>query len=221
VRRPQALRAWLAAYAAATATTASYNRIMEAATPGQSDKPSRSTATVYRDVLAQLWLLDPVDAWAPTRNRIERLSQSPKHFLADPGLAARILGVGPGALLGGGRQDTAPNLREGTLLGALFEHLAALSLRVYAEAAGARLGHLRTRGGDHEVDFIVEAEDGRVVAFEVKLAHTATTQDVRHLDWLVGQTGDNLADRCVLTTGRHAYRRPDGVAVIPLALLGP
>jgi predicted AAA+ superfamily ATPase len=55
------------------------------------------------------------------------------------------------------------------MLGALFEHLTALSVRVYAGAAGARVRHLRTKNGDHEVDLIVERRDSRVVALEVKL----------------------------------------------------
>jgi hypothetical protein len=44
---------------------------------------------------------------------------------------------------------------------------------------------------------------------------------VRHLDWLRDQLGDRVVERVVVNTGPYAYRRPDGVAVIPLALLGP
>jgi len=51
VRRPDALRGWLAAYAAATATTASYNSILDAATPRESDKPTKTTVIAYRDDL--------------------------------------------------------------------------------------------------------------------------------------------------------------------------
>lgn len=83
IRRPQTLRAWLAAYAAATATTASYNAILTAATPGESDKPAKTTTIAYRDVLAQLWLLDPVPAWLPGAGGLGRLGQAPKHHLAD------------------------------------------------------------------------------------------------------------------------------------------
>ncbi len=46
-------------------------------------------------------------------------------------------------------------------------------------------------------------------------------RDVRHLNWLHAQIGDRLVDRVVITTGDHAYRRADGVAVVPLALTGP
>jgi len=46
-------------------------------------------------------------------------------------------------------------------------------------------------------------------------------RDVRHLGWLRDELGDRLADRVVITTGEFAYRRDDGVAVVPLALVGP
>ncbi|HEX2743957.1 MAG TPA: hypothetical protein VHN16_06075 [Streptosporangiaceae bacterium] len=65
VRRPATLRAWLTAYAAATATTASYNAILNAATPGDGEKPAKSTTIAYRDVLSQIWLLDPLPGWLP------------------------------------------------------------------------------------------------------------------------------------------------------------
>lgn len=108
-----------------------------------------------------------------------------------------------------------------TWLGALYESLVAQSVRVYATATSARVGHLRTKDTDREIDLIVEGEDRRVVAIEVKLSESVSDKDVRHLNWLHDQIGDRLADRVLVTTGEHAYRRPDGVAVVPLALLGP
>src|SRR5665811_2337468 len=93
VRRAATLSAWLAAYAAATSTTAAYSTILNAATPGEPDKPAKSTVIAYRDVLTQLWLLDPVPGWTPSRSPFTRLQQAPKHHLADPALAARLLGA--------------------------------------------------------------------------------------------------------------------------------
>jgi len=218
IRNERALRRWLAAYAAASSTTASYEAIRDAASAGQNDKPAKSTTGPYRATLEQLWMIDEVPAWTPSRNRLRRLGASPVHQLADPALAARILGVDGEALLD--NKPTGPPVpRDGTLLGALFESLVTLSARTYAQANEARVSHLRTRGGEHEVDLIIERGDGRVVALEVKLAATVGEEDTRHLRWLANTIGDDLLDAAIITTGTEAYRRSDGIAVIPAALL--
>jgi len=219
VRKPESMLAWLRAYAAATATTASYTRILDAATPGQADKPSRSTSVAYRDVLAQLWLLDPIPAWAPRGHPLTRLGQAPKHHLADPALAARLLGLNESALLDGDGQPIGP--QAGTMLGHLFESLVALCVRVPAQAAAATVGHLRTRNGDHEIDLILTRDDGRVLAIETKLSTTVEDRDTTHLHWLAGQLDRGLLDAVIINTGPHAYRRADSIAVIPLGLLAP
>ncbi len=95
------------------------------------------------------------------------------------------------------------------------------SVRVYAEAAEARVGHLRTTNTDQEIDLIVEARDGSVVAIEIKLARAVSDSDVEHLNWLHAQLGDRVVERMIVNTGPFAYRRRDGVAVVPFALLGP
>ena len=210
LRSPTALLRWMRAYAAASSTTATYETIRDAATSGSGEKPARTATLPYRDVLERLWILDPVPAWSPTGTRIRRLTLPPKHQLADPALAARLLGADQGALL-----------RDGTRLGPLFESLVTLSLRVYAQAAEAEVLHLRTGGGEHEVDLIVQRADGTVLAIEVKLARDVGETDLRHLKWLAGRIGDDLLDTLVVTTGPEAYRRPDGIAVVPAALLGP
>jgi predicted AAA+ superfamily ATPase len=219
VRRPATLRRWMQAYAAATATSTSYEKIRDAATSGRGDKPTRATTQPYRDVLERLWILDPVPAWLPTHNRLKRLSLPPKHHLADPALAARLLDLDAASLLQA-RPAGPPIPRDGTLLGALFESLVVLCVRVYAQAAEAQVAHLRTWSGDREIDLIVERGQ-RVLALEVKLGQVPEDRDVRHLHWLKKELGDDLVDAVVLTTGQAAYRRPDGIAVIPAALLGP
>lgn len=220
VRRPATLMRWMNAYAAATASTASLETIRDAATGGEGQKPAKTTTQPYREILERLFIVDPLPAWAPTRNRISRLAMPPKHHLADPALAASLLGVGAGALLSA-EPAGPPSLRDGSLLSALFESLVTLSARVYAQAARARVHHLRTRNGDHEVDLIVERRDGRILAIEVKLAAMPDDHDLRHLHWLAHQIGSDLLDAIVITTGPYAYRRPDGIAVVPAALLGP
>ena len=148
VRRPATLLAWLRAYAAAVGTVTSYEKIRDAATAGHGDTPAKTTTLPYLDVLTDLRILDPVAAWSPTTNRLQRLTQGPKHHLADPALVAQLLGLDATALVAGA-EGAVRVARQGTLLGGLFESLVTLSVRVFAQAAEARVHHLRTRAGRH------------------------------------------------------------------------
>ena len=220
VRKPATLRRWLAAYAAATSTTTSFEKIRLAAEGEKGAGPTTVTVLGYREVLERLWLLDPVPGWTPSNNSLARLTQAPKHHLADPALAARLMGIDEDALMHG--KTPGPQApRDGVLCGRLFESLVTLSARTYAQAAEASLHHLRTREGRHEVDLIVLREDQRVLAMEVKLSSTVTDDDVQHLHWLREQIKDDLLDSVIITTGSAAFRRTDGIAVVPAALLGP
>lgn len=212
VRRPETLRRWLAAYAAASSSTTAYSRLLDATTGGDGGQPAKTTTIAYRDHLSQLWLLDPVPGWTPANNPIRRLQQAPKHQLADPALAVRLLDLSAATLLGTAGAHMA---------GPLFESLVTLGVRVMAQAAEASVSHLRLTGGDREVDLIVQRVDGEVLGIEVKLAPEVTDSDVRHLKWLAEQIPGRVVDLVVVTTGKTAYRRSDGVAVVPLALLGP
>jgi len=220
VRKPEALLGWMRGYALATGSTSSYNAILDAATTGESDKPAKSTALAYRDTLASLWMLDPVPAWRPVANGPGvPLASSPKHFLADPALATRLLDVDDVTLVAGSRLDPL-GPQAGPLLGRLFEALVALNLQTYAQACDARLSHLRTANGQHEVDFLVTRRD-RVVAIEVKLARSVDGRDVRHLNWLESVLPAYRVTKVCVTTGPWAFTRDDGVHVVPAALLGP
>ena len=107
------------------------------------------------------------------------------------------------------------------MLGHLFESLTTLCVRVPAQAAEATVGHLRTRNGDHEVDLVVVRDDGKVLAIEVKLSATVEDRDTTHLHWLASHLGGTLLDFIIINTGPNAYRRPDGIGVVPLGLIGP
>lgn len=89
------------------------------------------------------------------------------------------------------------------------------------QAIDGRVYHLRTKGGRQEIGLIVELDNRKVLPIEVKLKEVVDDHDVRHLHWLEDRIGDRVVDKVVVTTGKHAYRRQDGVAVVPLALLGP
>ena len=223
VRKQAALRRWLSAYAAATSTTVSYEKLRAAATSNEGQKPSKPTAIAYTDTLRGMWLMDPLEAWIPLTSQFRRLAHAPKHHLADPALAASFLEASA-TTLQAGEQFGPEVLRDERLAGRLFESLVALNLRIYAQVANASVLHFRTWSGDHGVDFIVQQRGSSgVVAIDVKFKETAEEEDFRHLQWLKDKLGDELIDAVLVTTGEYAYRRmdSDNIAVVPAALLGP
>lgn len=208
-RNPHQLVRWLEAYAAATATTTAYSKLLVAATSGDGTRPTKATSLAYREHLTRIWVLDSIRGWSPSNSPLKRLATSPKHFLADPALVTTLLGI-----------DIDNLLAPGGMMGQLFEALVALTVQVLAQACDARVFHLRTESGIHEVDLIIERPDRRILAVEVKTAAVATDEHAKHLNWLMQQWPERVIDRVIINTGQRAYRRPDGVAVVPLALVG-
>jgi predicted AAA+ superfamily ATPase len=219
VRHPEALLDWLRAYGAATATTASYASIASAATLGEQNVPSKKTTTAYRELLQRIFVLDPIPAWIPSFSHLKRLAQAPKHHLVDPALAARLMGIGVDGLIQG--EGSERFRRDGSFLGALFESLVVQTVRVLTQIGEGSVFHMRDLNGEHEVDMIVQRPDLRFLAIEAKLSTTVRPIDVQSLNWLEAMMPERIVDKVLINTGEQAYRRPDGVAVIPLALLGP
>ncbi|MDR2895342.1 MAG: DUF4143 domain-containing protein [Propionibacteriaceae bacterium] len=220
VRRPATLRNWMRSYAAATSTIASYTDILDNACPNDTDKPAKATTLAWREALGRMWLLDPLPAWGDPAHHLGRLASGQKHHLADPALAAHLLGVTAKTLLTSTNPTSFAIPVAGTLFGALFESLVTQSILVYASIIGIAVSHLRTRNGDHEIDLIASRDDGRIVAIEVKSSADIDRRDTRHLVWLRERMGEDVLDTVIVNTGPAAYRRDDGVAVVPASLLG-
>jgi uncharacterized protein len=182
--------------------------------------PAKTTVLRYRDALERIFIYDPVPAWKPGGTALSRLGDAPKIHLVDPGLSAHLLGVDQDVLLEGASTplvDAVPAVRDGGLFGALFESLVAQSMRTYAQAQPRRVehAHMRTHGGDREVDGLLIRTDQRCIAYKVN------DDDVRQLRWLKARLGDQLLDAIVIHTGPAAYRRDDGIGVVPAAMLVP
>lgn len=218
IRKPASLRSWITSYAAATATTASWETIRDAANSGSSEPPAKSTVIPYRDALTRLRILDELPAWTTSQNQLVKASLSGKHFLADPAIALRLMNYDADTIQAstnfGKTQYGAP------LIGRMFEALAVQSVQSYAQASFAKVSHFREMNGRHEIDMIIEKDDGRVMAVEVKLSTTPEQSDSKHLKWLKSEIGEQVIDLVVIYAGKFAYRN-DGIAYVPLALLGP
>jgi predicted AAA+ superfamily ATPase len=174
-----------------------------------------ATVLAYLRALERLMVVEPLPAWAPILRSRARVRSRAKHHLVDPALAAALMGAGPAEL----RRDLKT-------FGLLFESLAVRDLRVYAGAARAKVYHYRDNTG-LEVNCVVDGGYGRWAAFEVKLSGAAAVVDVAAAKLAAfaakvdTQTTGPPSVTGVITAEGRAYTRPDGVAVIPLAALGP
>lgn len=213
-RKRQAARALLAAFARSCGHTTPLTELHRLC--GRR-MVSRDTATTWRDAWIRAMVLDPLPAWRPERGPA-RLTTSPRHFLADPALAARVCGIGPTLA-----STTSPGLTPvaGTWASALFLGLAALSVRVYAAAHSWPVAHVRTKRSSRDIPFIVDVGSGAIVPIAVTTSPVPSDRDVADLAWLAASPGVDVVDSVILTPGSRAWRREDGVLVLPLALLGP
>lgn len=211
-RDPRRFLSFLRGYAGLVAqpATAAAIRRRIGELSGASAPPAPDTVNVLHDFATRLFLVEDQPAWAPSVRSKTSLVQMPKRHLADPALAAALLGVAPGYLL----QDLET-------FGMLFESLVVHDLRIYAQHLRARgVFHLRDMKGREEIDAVVELRDGRWVGVEVKLSHHAVDHAASHLCSVAEKIVPEAAALIVVVPTGPAFKRPDGVWVVPLGALG-
>lgn len=180
---------------------------------GPEGPVARATVDGYLNSLSRLRLTENAPAWAPHMRSATPLQSSPTRYFVDPSLAVAALGQGPSQLL-----------RDLNATGFLFENLVVRDVRIYAQELGGEVHHWRDQN-QNEVDIVVTLPDGRWGAFEVKI--NPDDADKAAASLLVfaekvdqGKAGPPAALGVITATG-FAYRRPDGVTVLPIGTLGP
>lgn len=169
---------------------------------------SRATAEKHLRLLEDLFLAVRLPAWGTSLR--SRVSVKPKVHIVDSGLAARLLRLSPEKLTGSDPTSL-------TDFGHLLETFVVGELRKQASWSDtpANLGHWRTSDGA-EVDVVVEFDDGKVVAFEVKASERARGKDFRGLAQLRDLLGNRFIGGFILTTGARSYNYDDKLHVMPI-----
>lgn len=202
LRNVSKLRRYVRAYAAVVGTTADHASIHHAA------GVAKATGETYHDLLERLGLIEELPGWSS--RGLKRLTRRPKRHLVDPALAAAD------------HHQTAPVLSERrSRLGELFESVVVCQIAAMADALGLgwRFGHLRSAGGDHEVDLVADLPDGGVIAFEGKLSSAVDAGDARHLAALRDRLGEDFRAGIVIHPGTTGFRLDDRIAAAPLGIL--
>ena len=211
-RDPARVERLLRSLARNTASEAA-DTVLAADVDGDEPPLHRSTVADYVDALSQLMIVEDLPAWAAQLRSKSILRKSPKRHLADPSLAAAALRLSPQQLL-----------HDLQTMGLLFESLVIRDLRVFTQAVGGRVSHYRDNNG-LEVDVIIETDDGRWAAVEIKLgagmADAAAASLLRFADIVDTDRLGPPAGLIVITGNGYGYRRPDGVSVVPIGALGP
>jgi len=193
-----------------TATEASFKSIGDDVA-GPGGPVEYHTVAEYIRALARIFIVEDLPAWSPAmRSSIVLRSSATRHFV-DPSLAAASLGASPDRLLG-----------DPETLGLLFESLVIRDLRIYGQAIGAAVSHYREAKGT-EADAILHTRDGRWAAVEVKLGQRDVDKGAAGLLRVASHVDTDRhgepAFLAVVTGWGYAYRRADGVFVIPIGAL--
>ncbi len=175
---------------------------------------SAPTLRTYLNAFRRLFVLEDVAAWAPTlRSKTPLRSASVLH-LCDPSLACAAMETSPDGLLS-----------DMNTFGYLFESLCVRDLRVYMRRLGGGIFHYRDKTG-LEVDAILRLKNSTWAGVEIKLGgqkniEEAATNLLKLTQKVDTQKSGSPKFLMVLTGGKYAYTRPDGVHVVPLGCLAP
>lgn len=169
------------------------------------------TAENYTKLLEAVFLVHRLPAWGTTLRA--RAATLPKIHIVDSGVAARVLGLTAErlALLQPATLTEFGHLLETFVVGEILKQTSWLDEKLTA-------GHWRTHDGD-EVDLVLERDDGRIVAFEIKAGTRITGGDLSGMRKLRESLGDSFIGGVGLYTGERAYTYEDRVHVMPIARL--
>jgi len=181
---------------------------LNVATLARSAGLAEVTAREYLALLEVIYVHHLVPNWAPSF--VAKAKRRPKIHAVDTGLACDAMGAGVDALARPGA-DAAGPLLETFVVNELSKQLGWNSTR-------AELRHFRDRDG-REIDVILQARDGRVVAIEVKAARDVDEYDIRWLTWLRDRLGDRFARGVVLHLGDRPTPFGDRITALPVPAL--
>ncbi len=179
----------------------------------EGDTLDTDTIAAYIKALKRIFVIDDVEAWNPNLRSKTAIRSADTRYFTDPSIATAALGLGP--------SDLIADLET---FGLIFETLCMRDLRIYAESLNGNVYHYRDKNG-LECDAVVHLRDGRYGLVSMKLGgdinieHGAKTLNA--LSAKIDTTKMKApAFMMVLTaTGDYAYRREDGVLVVPVGCL--
>ena len=211
-KNPVRVRALLRSLSRNISTLATIRTIHDDIAMGDADESiSEKTISQYLGALDRIFVTENLPAWNPALRSKTAIRTSPKRQFVDPSIAAAVMRLTPSRLL-----------EDFNYFGFLFESLCDRDLRIYAEAIDGQVFHYRD-GSGLEADAVIALNDGRWAAVEVKLGSKEIEDAAVHLLELKNKVNTEKMREpsflMILTGTEIAYRREDGVYVVPLGCL--
>ena len=181
----------------------------------ENERVDEETVKDYLDAFDKLHVIEDQPAYSPNYRSPVRVGKNPKRHLTDPSLAVAALGLNRRTLM-----------RDRNYMGFLFEALCERDLAIYAKTFGGELYHYRDHSG-REIDAVVELKNEGWGAFEIKLGQSSVddaAENLKKIRDFMHRDEDAVEPRflCVIVgESGSAYRREDGVYVVPITALGP
>lgn len=212
-RSPDRARALLRSYARNISQQVSYATIRKDMLANDTSTLDEDTVADYIQALKKLFVIEDLKAWSPNiRSKAAIRTGDTRHFV-DPSIGIAALGLGP--------KDLISDLQT---FGLFFESMAVRDLRVYAEALDGELYHYRDSSG-LECDTVLHRHNGTYALLEVKLGGEQQIEEGATCMKALANKIDTKqmkspAFMAIITgVGKYAYRRKDGVFVIPIGCL--
>lgn len=212
-RSPQRARSIMRSYARFQGKQTSVNMLRQDVAANDYDSISDDTISSYLNALRQIFVIKDLEAWNPNITSRTAIRTSPTRYYCDPSIATAVLGLGPEDLV----VDPAS-------FGFIFETLCCRDLRVYAQALDGNLYHYRD-GNGLECDAVVHLRNGKYGLIEIKLGGDKLIEEGASTLIKMGSVIDTTRMQTpsfmmILTAvGQFAYRRKDGIYVVPIGCL--
>lgn len=212
-RDPVMVHRILRSYARHQGAQATYGTIRADLISNEGNSLTEETIGLYVKALKRIFVVEDSEAWNPNLRSKIAIRTSDTRYFTDPSIATAALGLGP--------DDLMADLNT---FGLMFETLCVRDLRVYAEALNGKVYHYRDKNG-LECDAVIHLRNGRYGLVEIKLGGDDLIEaGARSLLALTGKIdATKMRDPAFLMVlvgvGEYAYRRDDGVFVVPVGCL--
>ena len=212
-RNPERARKVLKAYARSVASEASLASILKDVKTDDADTFSENTLRSYLTALRQIFVIEDTNAWNPNLRSKTAIRSSDTRYFVDPSVATAALGIGPNDLI-----------NDLSTAGLIFENLCVRDLRIYADSLDGKVYHYRDKNG-LECDAVMHLRNGRYGLIEIKLGGDELIEEgAKNLLALKDIIDDKKMSKPVFMmvlcgVAPFAYRRSDGVFVVPIGCL--